>query len=78
MHGSQYSNKGCVLIIIFYFTYFKELLSHRQRKILVRGHTKDAYISGHTYIHTKSSEFYTSNLMLQVLLFKAVSLLRAL
>lgn len=47
-HNSQCSNKDYVLIINFYFTCFKELLSHRQRKLLVRGHAKGAYINGHT------------------------------
>lgn len=39
-HNSQCSNKDCVLMIFFYF---KQLPSHRQRKILVRGHTQVMY-----------------------------------
>lgn len=43
-HISQCSNKGCVMMTIFYFTYLKELPSHRQRKLLGREHAKDTYI----------------------------------
>lgn len=45
-HNSQCSNKVCFDDFL-YFTYIKEPLLYRQRKPLVRGHAKDAYVSGH-------------------------------